>query len=125
MTAQAKRIVVGFDGSNGARRALDKATRLMGYGSTMIVVNVGPADEPASQRMLGVARAALLDRLVAASYVTRTGDPADELVIAANELDADLIVVGRRGPDGRDDRGPGSVSAEVLRRATCDVLVVG
>ena len=38
--------------------------------------------------------------------------------------DADLLVVGNRGPDGITGRLLGSVPADATRRSTCDVLVV-
>ena len=125
MAVNAKRIVVGFDGSEGARRALDAAAQLMGYGSTMTVVRVvGEGDRDAPDP-LDDARELLIERLITARYQERVGDPADEIVGAARDLDADVIVVGRRGPRERNGAGPGSVSADVVRRASCDVLVVG
>lgn len=123
VVSKPKKIVVGFDGSQGARRALGAAANLIGYGSTLTVVSVDPNGEPSEPDVLEKARAWLLDRLVTATYVHRAGDAAAELVTAATELDADLLVVGRRSEDG--EPAPGSVSAEVVRRAACDVLVVG
>ena len=125
MSARPQRIVVGFDGTEGARRALDAASQLMGYGSTMTVVRVrreGPDDE---QDPLVAARDLLIERHITARYEQRVGDPADEIVGVARDLDADVIVVGRRGPKERNGAGPGSVSADVVLRAACDVLVVG
>ena len=123
MAAQPKNIVVGFDGSEGARRALEAAAHLIGYGSTLTVVSVDPSGAPTGRDALAEARDWLLNRLVTATYLSRFGDAGGELVAAANELGADLLVVGRRGQDG--EPAPGSVSAEVVRRAACDVLVVG
>jgi nucleotide-binding universal stress UspA family protein len=125
MTVQPKRIVVGFDGSEGSRRALDAASQLMGYGSAITVVRV--LDDAAHDQPdpLEVAREVLIQRLITARYEQRVGDPADEIVGVARDLDADVIVVGRRGPRERNGAGPGSVSADVVRRAACDVLVVG
>jgi nucleotide-binding universal stress UspA family protein len=123
VAAQPKNIVVGFDGSQGARRALDAAAHMIGYGSALTVVSVEPSGESTTPDVLAEARSWLLDRLVTATYVHRAGDPADQLVAAATELHADVLVVGRRGVDG--EPAPGSVSAEVVRRALCDVLVVG
>ncbi|WP_424697385.1 universal stress protein, partial [Gaiella sp.] len=51
------------------------------------------------------------------------GEPAVELVDAARELDADLVVLGRRSRSLRRVV-LGSVSAKVVRDAPCDVLVV-
>jgi nucleotide-binding universal stress UspA family protein len=40
--AIAKRILVAYDGSEAAQRALDRAAELAGYGSTVTVVTVTP-----------------------------------------------------------------------------------
>jgi nucleotide-binding universal stress UspA family protein len=125
MAARPKRIVVGFDGTEGARRALDAAAQLMGYGSTMTVVRVRSEGADDGRDPLDSARDLLIERLITARYEQRVGDPADEIVDVAHDLDADVIVVGRRGLTERNGAGPGSVSADVLRRASCDVLVVG
>jgi nucleotide-binding universal stress UspA family protein len=125
MAAQPKRIVVGFDGTDGARRALDAASQLMGYGSTMTVVRVHKEGADREPDPLDAARDFLIERLVTARYEGRVGNPADEIVGVARDLEADVIVVGRRGPRERDGAGPGSVSSDVVTRAGCDVLVVG
>jgi len=52
------------------------------------------------------------------------GSPADEIVRAAKELGADLIVVGSRGSGRVDSIIMGSVSHRVLNYAHCPVLVV-
>ena len=52
------------------------------------------------------------------------GSPADEIVRAAKELEADLIVVGSRGSGRVDSLIMGSVSHRVLNYAHCPVLVV-
>ncbi|MEX2646247.1 MAG: universal stress protein, partial [Gaiellaceae bacterium] len=41
--AVAARIVVGYDGSEPAQRALDRAAELAGYGTTVTVVSVAPS----------------------------------------------------------------------------------
>ena len=124
MAAQPKRIVVGFDGSAGALRALDAAAQLMGYGSTMTVVSVASGAPSSSGDPLAAARDLLLGQFVTARYERRIGDAAEEIVDVARDVDADVIVVGRRGPD-ESNGFQGSVSADVVRRARCDVLVVG
>ena len=52
------------------------------------------------------------------------GSPADEIVRAAKELEADLIVVGSRGSGRVDSLIMGSVSHRVLNYAHCPVLMV-
>ena len=113
--------MVGYDGSDAAWRALDAAADLLGYGSTLAVVTVQTsATDPAK---IAAARDYLHGRHVEARYHEARGEPAEQLVEKARELEADLLVVGRRS------RNPlrtllGSVSSSVVRRAPCDVLVV-
>jgi nucleotide-binding universal stress UspA family protein len=137
MAARARNILVGYDGSEAARRALDAAADLTGYGSSLAVVSVAsrcddrssngsaaPDGHVSAQRLLNEARALLLHRHVTARYVEPVGEPAEMLMETARELDADLIVVGRRDQNPLRRIVLGSVSAKVVRRAACDVLVV-
>jgi nucleotide-binding universal stress UspA family protein len=117
-----RRILVGYDASEAARRALDAAADLAGYGSTLAVVSV--ADGRGADGLLDDARERLLSRHVTARYVSRVGDPAGELISACEELEGDLIVVGRREQSALRRLVLGSVSAAVVSRAPCDVLVV-
>ena len=52
------------------------------------------------------------------------GDPAHEIVVAAERLDVDLIVMGRRSASSIRRALVGSVTREVLRNAQCPVLVI-
>jgi nucleotide-binding universal stress UspA family protein len=124
MAAQARRIVVGFDGSDAAWRALDVAAQLTGYGSTLAVVSVAREGNGSARGLLDAAHERLLQQRVPATYVDRVGEAAAELVSAARQLEADLVVVGRRGETSDGAPLPGSVSADVVRDADCDVLVI-
>ena len=124
MVVQPRRILVAFDGSEQAWRALDVAARMTGYGSTLTVVSIGREGNGSARALLDGAHARLLGHQVPATYVERHGAPAAELVAAAGELGSDLVVIGRRTGGGTDGPLPGSVSAEVLRDAPCDVLVI-
>lgn len=55
--------------------------------------------------------------------VVRSGSPADEIVRAADEVEADLIVVGGRGKGAVGAILMGSVAHRVLHHALCPVLV--
>jgi nucleotide-binding universal stress UspA family protein len=135
MAAHARNILVGYDGSDAAKRALDAAADLSGYGSSLSVVSVaretGALDRTlafdgrlSARRLLSEARSRLLHRHVTARYLEPVGEPAEMLIETACELDADLIVVGRRDQNPLRRLVLGSVSAKVLHRAECDVLVV-
>jgi nucleotide-binding universal stress UspA family protein len=116
-----KQILVAFDGSESSFRALDAAADLAGYGTGLAVVHVRrPGAE--TRATVEAARERLLRRHLVARYLEPYGAPADQIVEAARVVDADLIVLGRRNAWSRM---LGSVSAAVLRRATCDVLVAG
>ena len=73
-------------------------------------------------RLLDEAEECLARRGIAARRVAAVGGAATEILAAADRMGADLIVVGRRRT--RVPHPLGSVSGRVVRRATCDVLVV-
>jgi nucleotide-binding universal stress UspA family protein len=108
---RAKNILVAYDGTDAARRALDAAADLMGYGSLLSVVGVPSALSPAP---LAEASRHLSGRHVFARYLERDGAPAETVLDAAAEVGADIIVLG----------SPNGLSERVLRHADCDVLVV-
>ena len=124
MANRSQRILIGYDDSEEARRALDRATALAGYGSTITVVSVAPDGQATATDVLAHARDHLVGRLVDATYLQPVGDPADEIVAAARSLGADVVVVGRRSGNLLRRLMLGSVSAKVVRNAPCDVLVV-
>lgn len=123
------RFVVGFDGSDFSRRALERAADLAGATGHVQVVAVIRADaETASmvgqQRTLGDAAAVLSARGVSHGTTEASGKPAAALAAAALESGADMIVVGTRGRSATAGLLLGSVSSELVREAPCDVLVV-
>jgi nucleotide-binding universal stress UspA family protein len=113
MAARPRKIVVGYDGSEASRRALDAAADLVGYGSTLSVVTVRNGE--VGREVARSAREHLQQRHIEARYHEPAGEPAEQLVEAAASIDADLVVVGGV---------KGSVGSSVVRRARCDVLVV-
>ena len=133
-------VVVGYDGSENARAAVDHAARLAGpQGKVYVVHAYGPPPDwlgfPNYQRVLDDHRSrgeAVLDALVMTDDpLLRTefeteliGEPAvDALLAVAEARDADLVVVGTRGL-GRLRATLGSVSHDLLHRTARPVLVV-
>ena len=55
--------------------------------------------------------------------MVRGGAPADQIVRAADEIEADLIVIGGRGRGSMEAIVLGSVAYRVLHHAPCPVLV--
>jgi nucleotide-binding universal stress UspA family protein len=133
------RIVVGYDGSEAAKHALDRVTT---YGSgddevTVVTVaelqaragvtegaHLDPSELPRRQQSLDEAKAALAERGLQADAVVGQGDPGDAIVQVANERNADVIIVGHRGLNPFERLLLGSVSSKVVHRAACDVIVV-
>jgi nucleotide-binding universal stress UspA family protein len=131
-----KHILVGFDGSTNARRALEEALDLAGADTRITVVAAAQAPPPPGEvlpagaegleerrRELDDARRLLAELGRDAEVVAVSGAPADVLVEEAKKRGADLIVVGRRGVSGAERLVMGSVSSKVARTAGCSVLI--
>jgi nucleotide-binding universal stress UspA family protein len=137
-------IVVGTDGSDTAKRAVDEATRLAeAMGSTIHLVSayeplrgariVGAPEGAAKvwevrpdaqvDAIIAEAASAIRMRDVKVESHAVTADPAEALLEVAEEANADLIVVGNRGMHGMT-RVLGSVPNKVSHRARCNVLIV-
>jgi nucleotide-binding universal stress UspA family protein len=62
--------------------------------------------------------------ITATTRLLKKGHPTEAIVAYAEELKADLIVVGVRGKAPDRARAMGSVSAAVTEQAGCSVLLV-
>jgi nucleotide-binding universal stress UspA family protein len=61
---------------------------------------------------------------VHAEFLLWEGDPAEAIAAAASSEHADILVVGSRGRRGAERALLGSVSDELIRIASCPVMVV-
>ena len=134
-----KRILVAWDGSEHAKRALVEAVdlaRTQDARLTLLTVaaplHVWPgyvlpiiqADlDSAAEETLAEGEA-LVPEGIAVSGRTAAGDPGTELVGRAAAADEDLIVMGSRGRGAIRSAFLGSVSHFVLNHATVPVLIV-
>jgi nucleotide-binding universal stress UspA family protein len=120
-----RKLLVGYDGSDSSRKALDRAAAFTGYGDQLLVVNVIPDQEglTRSSRLLDEAESRLILQRVVCRTESLIGKPARELMNLAADTGADLIVVGT-GKTALQRLFLGSVSTEVVHHAPCDVLVV-
>jgi nucleotide-binding universal stress UspA family protein len=144
-------IVFGTDGSLQARHAIREAARLFPLkDARLFAVAVAalppvPSDmapgslaqvgsslqtalleqaEKASLKVLAEARALFQELGLEVTTVERLGDPAEEVVALAHEVQADLIVVGAHSYGPLERFFHGSVSDRVAHRAPGAVLVV-
>jgi nucleotide-binding universal stress UspA family protein len=131
------KIVVGYDGSESAKRALERAVSLAGDSDKVLVVaaaesrartgitegaHLDPSEVDQRRKDLEEAKELLSARGIDAETVEAQGDPGDVVVEAAKG--ADLVIVGSRGLNPLQRLLLGSVSSKVVHRAECDVLVV-
>jgi nucleotide-binding universal stress UspA family protein len=133
-----KTIVVGYDETEPAKRALEQAAELASaFGAKVIVTSIarkivgkgiGPVDpaDPSElhREELKHAAAFLAERNLDGEYELALGDPASEIVELAERRGADLIVVGTHEPSLLARLLGLSVSGAVQRKAHCDVLIV-
>ncbi len=80
--------------------------------------------EAVAQEVVDDAVTYLRERDVTARGLALPGDSARTILEAVAQEDASLIVMGTRGPSNMAELMLGSVSLEVLRHASCPVLVV-
>jgi nucleotide-binding universal stress UspA family protein len=134
-----KKIVLGYDESDAAKRALERAAELTkAFGAELIVASIapivtsigrsaGPVDptDPPSEHVeeLKHAQSYLEQQGVTADYLSGLGHPAETIAELAKERGADLIVVGHHHSGISRLLGQ-SVSDSVAHKVHCDVLLV-
>ena len=134
------KILVGYDGSEEAGRALDwAATLARGVdGSTVTVISIAPTLEAAppiadavdptstveTHRRQAEAAAERLSRAgVKAEVVVRAGNPAEEILNTVED-GYDVAIIGHKGISAVRRFLMGSVSERVVRHASRPVLVI-
>lgn len=135
-----KRILVGYDGSDASKRALEAATSLAAqHGAELFVVTVVRPPEVADnveteaviesskhyhQRMLAELKPTLSAKKLKAHLEVAVGHPAQQIIYHADQHGVDLIVVGNRGRSRLAGLLLGSTSKQVTEHADRQVLVV-
>ncbi len=133
-----KRILVGFDGSEGAENALNKAMMLVSENGEIILLAVVPS--PSESNLVDAKTAELLKKKahtlidnaikdVGKHEYTITGrveegDVAAKIIDVANILDCDLIVLGSKGTSELGVYLLGSIANKVVQYAHKPVMVV-
>lgn len=121
------RVLVAVDGSPAATAAVGVGGRLARVlGAHVGVVHVSPAglDRQVAEAPERLATVELAGMGVEAEVLARGGDAADEIVAAARGFGADLLVMGSRARSPVAGLLLGSVSQDVVTRASCPVLLV-
>lgn len=141
-----KKILVAIDGSPQSDKAAEEAVRQAAAGlpghrhqlfammvlptlpSSAFLPNVPHAERPdweaRRQRAFYVVEKAAADAGLQLETIIVYGDPADELLQQARDLQCDLIVIGSSGKGMVKRTLEGSVSTRVALKAECSVLLV-
>jgi len=133
-----KRIVLAYDGSDPAKRALERTVELANGAAVTVVSAVqvlsangrGAAvidedDVAARKQDLTEAAAYLRSKGIEPQTIEARGIEVGKTIVEeARGVDADLIVVGSGGKNLAKRIVLGSVSSKVVHGSPCDVLVV-
>jgi len=144
-----KKLLVAYDGSDASKKAIDTVLKCSNKQDEIILLTVVPAElaESSFTKMLlptidlsAIVKSGSfkekamesLNKIVKqiennvgkVKTIVESGDPADEILITAKKVDADIIVIGYKGY-GKEGRFLlGSVTDKVVRHASMSVLVV-
>jgi nucleotide-binding universal stress UspA family protein len=131
-----KKILVAYDGSEPAKRALEEAAELVtAMGGTVTVVSVVPVhpgrapvdpwdDRPVHDAQLAEAKTILAARHVAWEVLEPAGDPAKTIEAIAEEGGYDTVILGSRGLGTAERVLQGSVSEHVATHSKASVVIV-
>jgi nucleotide-binding universal stress UspA family protein len=135
-----RKILVGYDGSDAARKAFDTAVGLAAqYGAELYVLTVARPPEVADdveteaviensrryhRRMLAELKASLTAKKIKTHFEVAVGHPAEQIIYHADRYAVDLIVVGDRGRSKFARLLLGSISKQVAEHAERAVMLV-
>lgn len=144
-----KKLLVAYDGSDASKKAIETVLKCSNKQDEITLLTVVPAElaESSFTKMLlptidlssivksGSFKEKAMESLnkiskqiennvLKVSTMVESGDPADEILITAKKLSADIIIIGYKGY-GKEGRFLlGSVTDKVVRHASMSVLVV-
>ncbi|MCK4455648.1 MAG: universal stress protein, partial [Thermoplasmata archaeon] len=103
-------VLVAYDGSDGSRKALEKAESMLKEGDQLVAVYILPTKEidgfayfdyeltrEKAQEALNDVVKELKSRDVDAIGIFREGDVAEEIIKIAADIQCDMIVIGSKG----------------------------
>lgn len=133
-----RKILIGFDGSEGAEHALNRAMSLVDEFGELILLAVIPSiddktfvDKKMYNRLKERANN-LIDSTIIdigkhdfkITGLIKNGDPAAVIIDVSNELKVDLIVLGSKGSSELGNFPLGSVANKVVQYAAKPVMLV-
>lgn len=132
-----KTVLFPIDHSRESREAADAVLDIVKtYGSRLVILSVvedqtaedavppDPSVVEATAELLKTAQSMFIQQGINAEIIEREGKPAFTICDVADEIDADLIVMGCRGMGLTEEGASDSVSNRVINLAPCPVLIV-
>lgn len=133
-----KKILVGFDGSEGSENALNKAMILIEENGEIILLAVVPnpsdkslVDKEAYKNLKKKAHNIITDAIsdigsheYTVTGIVEEGDAAAKIIDVANNIQCDLIVLGSKGTSEISTYPIGSVANKVVQYAHKPVMIV-
>ncbi|HAA27732.1 MAG TPA: universal stress protein [Cyanobacteria bacterium UBA8553] len=134
-----KTVLFPVDQSREAREAADVVVNIVQkYGSRLILLSVIETPDPADQsptpepmispeavaELLKSAQSLFSQQGIEAETITREGMPAFTICDVADEIEANLIVMGCRGLGLTEEGAAESVTNRVINLSPCPVLIV-
>ena len=133
-----KKILVGFDGSEGAEQALNRAIMMIDEYGELILLAVVPTqsdesyvDVNAYKKLKKRAETIISDTIkdvgthdFTVTGIVEEGDAAAKIIDIANRLKVDLILLGSKGASEIGRYPIGSVANKVVQYAAKPVMVV-
>ena len=118
-----KRVLAAFRGGSQSKATLDWAARLQRMLDVELTILAVGEKDPATKTELD---RGLIERsgLEHVHILQKSGHPAEEIVSAASEVDADLVIMGRYGDMNPMEWLTGSVPDHVLRMTPLPILIV-
>jgi len=133
-----KKILVGFDGSEGSENALNKAMSLIEENGELIILAVVPL--PSEKNLVDKQTFNLMKKKAevminsvvrdigshdySVTGMVEEGDIAAKIIDLANNLDCDVIVLGSKGASELGTYPIGSIANKVVQYAHKAVMVV-
>lgn len=119
-----ERIVVGYDGTAGCERALQRAAELseiLGIRQVHLLSVNDPTKPIVSSQESAIAYLSGYQAEVVS--VVRSGKASDQILKYSEEVGADIIVLGAFGLSKLRDLVFGSTTAQIVQQARCGVLI--
>ena len=133
-----KKILVGFDGSEGSKQALNKSISLIDENGELILLAVipSPSDktfvDKDTYKAIKKKAKDMIDEIIndigqqkfTITDIIEEGDPSVQIINISNKLNVDLIVLGSKGTSKIGRYLIGSVANKVVQYAYKPVMVV-